>query len=244
MASRVEWSPYVLIWRPSVPPPPHYRLTYSGVFGASPTDSFEIWSMGLSFAYESDAATVADLASLASTASARWGYWWKGELVNNVHLTRTRIAAVGGDGKVLLNADGAYLQGDSLTVQTCTAGVPTMPSQVALAVTLQSPAAGQVGRGRFFLPGPKYPAGTDGRIDATSQGGALTAAAGFVDDLNSLVAGGVALGAVCVASGGSVLKGIPPATYRVSSVEVGRVLDTQRRRRGELAEEYASRAVA
>lgn len=117
-------------------------------------------------------------------------------------------------------------------------GQPPPPNQVALAVTLRADVArGPASKGRFYLP-----LVTMGTMDATTGllaadfvGGVEESATTLVADLNAAVLI-PATPAWKVAIMSRRVQG--PATREVKNIVVGRVADTQRRRRRSLAESY------
>lgn len=115
------------------------------------------------------------------------------------------------------------------------------PNQVSLVVaTTTEFSRGPAHRGRFYLPMPAIPIdAVDGTIDAPTALGVATAASVFIvalaDEPGPDLLGGMR---VCVMS----QRG-SGATNVVIGVDVGRVLDTQRRRRTELPENYQHAAV-
>jgi hypothetical protein len=142
---------------------------------------------------------------------------------------------------VKLNAitvDGHYKE--PVTNESIVADVPggivdsagAMPNQVALAVTLLTAVSrGPANKGRFYLPLPAYQVGADGMIGATYAANAETGTNTFIAALNAVNANF----RVAVYS----RKVGAPAQRLVTGVKVGRVLDTQRRRRRSLAENYS-----
>lgn len=114
------------------------------------------------------------------------------------------------------------------------------PNQVAYAVSLRT--AGDLGRvkGRFYAPLPSVAVDVDGTISETvaeiMEGSART----LINALNNQPGLDVLDLNVAVASQGRRNKNgtmrVPPRNHRVTGVGVGRVLDTQRRRRNKLAE--------
>lgn len=227
-----------------MPAPAHLRLTFSGVFGsvASPTEE---WSINFSAAKGGGAdITLSQLAPLATSLRTAWQTHMPPRTATGTILTRVRVAGIGANGLVQRDASGAYLQGDDV-VGGQGSGVSSMPLQIALAVTLHSEAGGPTGRGRVYLPAPVTGAlGADGRLSTTVRDGYNTSLKAFLDACNVSLNGTSAGARIVVASGGSVTKGIPPALRPVTRISVGRVLDTQRRRRGKLPEERAFSTLA
>ena len=107
----------------------------------------------------------------------------------------------------------------------------TPPNQVAIAVTLETGfSRGSAHRGRFYLPIPTIPIADDGRITAGSRDPLVASVNTFIAALNAVNANyDVAVFSRKLGS---------PRHRTVTGVHVGRVLDTQRRRRNKLAEAY------
>jgi hypothetical protein len=110
-------------------------------------------------------------------------------------------------------------------------GSPQYPNQVALAVTLITDyTRGPAHSGRFYMPLPAIPVAVDGRITADYAGGVRAAASGLITTINNNAQNAY----VAVFS----RKAGAPAHRQVTGTRVGRVLDTQRRRRSALPESY------
>lgn len=86
---------------------------------------------------------------------------------------------------------------------------------------------GPAHQGRFYPPVGQLSVGSDGRLDAGTAMGMAVSAAQLITDLN-----GSAVGS-CV-----VFSGIGLVAREITGIKVGRVADTQRRRRRALVEEY------
>lgn len=110
------------------------------------------------------------------------------------------------------------------------------PNQITLCVSLTTEfSRGPAHRGRFYLPLPGFGVdATTGVVSAGSIGVVATSAAAFIEALADEPGLDVFRGMrVCVMS--KIGSG---STNVVTGVDVGRVLDTQRRRRAELPESY------
>lgn len=202
----------------------HWYLQWGGKLPGS-----EQWSCGLRLAPESGVTPTNDPAMLAAAVTA----------VQAFHTSAD--AKVGSVAKLsfvklnLIGVDGRYVE--DVTMETPIAdvaggGASTMPNQVALAISLVTGfSRGPAHRGRFYIPVPAVPVeATTGLIAAATATTIKGAAQTFVDALNAIPNSYVA---VMSRKFGS------PAVRPVTGVEVGRVLDTQRRRRRSLAEQYA-----
>lgn len=226
-----------------MPAPRHFRLTFTGVFGAAAAP-VEEWSMGVSLIAVPDGTYSQEgLKSAVGALGPLWGSHVASYASTQARHTNTTLALVGVDGKYERNAAGAYQRAE---LATDVAGVSTtlVPLQIALAVSLHSNYDGPTGRGRFYVPTPGIAVQADGTYADTTAANAASAMKGFVDAINAAVAGGGGtwgapdspIGRVCVASGGSIVKGLAPALHPVTRVSVGEVPDTQRRRRSDLLE--------
>lgn len=112
---------------------------------------------------------------------------------------------------------------------------PSLPPQNSLVVSLRTALPGARARGRMYLP-PMAVAYVDdnGLMDPSFTGDVADNFAAFFTAVNSSVA--IDETVVVASDAGQTLT---PVTY----VQVGRVFDTQRRRRAEILESYETRAV-
>lgn len=231
-----------------MPKPAHARLTWSGTFGST-TSPAEIWAFGLNT--EPLDVAVFEAQTLVAALSTAWSTHLSPIMSTDVALTNVRAAAVAETGLVQRTAAGAYMQRDSGTSDTGDQppSVGTrMPISTALCVSLMTPRAGVTGKGRFFLPFPaQTPIEADFRISTSRIAALADACKGFVNAVNAATAaaqpGGTLSGQVVVASGGSVIEGLPPTLTQVTGIRVGRVPDTMRSRRGALREGYEVRTL-
>ena len=135
-----------------------------------------------------------------------------------------------------ITVDGKYAE--NVTHETVVANLAgggnvdnTPANQIALAVSLTTGVSrGPAHRGRFYSPVPCVVPAADGRI---AEGDALNAK-------NSATTLLTALNAITPNVQVAVMsrKAGAPAHQLVTGIQVGRVLDTQRRRRNKLAEAY------
>lgn len=116
-----------------------------------------------------------------------------------------------------------------------------LPPQTSIVASHRTGQIGRRGRGRMYLP-PTGASGLDastdyGRVAAGYQAGVLAAQVALLEDC-ALNFGGP--GFQCVPS----IIGAPWTSYAfITSVQVGDVFDTQRRRRAQLSENVSSSAV-
>lgn len=221
-----------------MPKPAHTRFSWSGVFG-SIANPLEEWNFNLNMGevvFTNDAArqTAVDAARTAySTHLAPL-------MFNTVHLTETRIAQIGADGKTTLDAGGEYNQ--ALNITPVTGGSTSTlryPLSVALCVSLETQRSGPKGKGRFYLPFPARALDAATYRLATATATEIATAAGaFVQAVDNTVDSSAGPNAVVsVVSSYGFVSG-------VTAVKVGTVPDTQRRRRGDMDEGYVRVAVA
>lgn len=150
----------------------------------------------------------------------------------------------------LIDTDGTY-RNKALThrrdLATAVSGTATQshPPQVSLVATLLTDAQrGIASKGRIYLAGLAQNAtqvgATDGLIAASQATAYATQVATLITNLNNwegldAVAGG--LDVSIVSDGG---RSLVPTERKVTAVKVGRVLDTQQRRRRDFAESYTA----
>lgn len=143
-------------------------------------------------------------------------------------LSFVKVNAIGTDGRYVLQTTN-----EAVLADIPGGGNPstTPANQIAVAVSLTTGfSRGPAHRGRFYLPLPAVTVDADGRISAVMAGIYDTAATALLADVNAISASWKM--AVFSRKLGS------PAVRNVTGIEVGRVLDTQRRRRRSLVEAY------
>jgi hypothetical protein len=203
----------------------HYYCQWGGTLPGN-----DEWSCGIRLAPNDPQSAVNDPALLAKVATA----------IQKFHTT----AGAGISGRAILTfvkcnlieADGHYSEG--VTYEQVMANVPggggstnSPPNQIALAISLTTAVSrGPAHRGRFFAPMPIYLLANDGRISTADQALAKTTATTLLTELNAASANTK----VAVYS----RKRLAPAHRIVTGIAVGRVYDTQRRRRNKLVEAY------
>lgn len=134
-----------------------------------------------------------------------------------------------------INPDGHYAEGT--TFQSLFPdwqggqNLPAPPNQVAWAVSLTTGVSrGLAHRGRFYLPLPTQTVASDGLVSVSARDAALPPLNTFLTAINALDPGYK----VAVFS----RKAGAPTHRLVTGIQLGRVLDTQRRRRRSLPEQY------
>lgn len=160
------------------------------------------------------------------------------KILSACQLTHIKAAAIGRDGK--------YLPGQVAMVESVFApvsggwGGSNVPNQCTLAVTTTTALTrGPAKMGRFYLPLPGQAIGVDGLISAADASNVAGAARTFIEAISDIP--GVD---IITSPGASVMSKVGNgASNRITGVKVGRVIDTQRRRRRSLVEGYSSVAV-
>jgi len=109
----------------------------------------------------------------------------------------------------------------------------TLPFQCSVAVSTRTALPTRAGRGRFFLPPFGLDTAVAGLFDSTAQAQVVRAAKAMIDHINAATSFGV------------VIWHKKTDTFDfVTSVDVGNVFDTQRRRRNQITETRISAAMA
>lgn len=203
----------------------------------------EIWSNSLRGA-SSETGPTASVPTHAEMAE-----WLAGELkdeisafharaTTKVHtvckLTYAKANVVDMDGRYVEKTTHEYVYPTPVAGSSSTA---LHPSQICWCVSLTTGLSrGPAHRGRFYLPMPAVsPQSTDGLVGAADAAGLAGSAKTFIEAVADTP--GIDLGIpfkVLVMS----KKAGAAATHEVTGIEVGRVLDTQQRRRRSLGEAY------
>lgn len=103
-----------------------------------------------------------------------------------------------------------------------------LPFQVAPVVSLRTALATRAGRGRFYAPSPAVDQQAAGRLITTAQTALLNSAVAMFTALTGAGLSGV------------LYSRTTTQTQEITSVDVGDVIDTQRRRRNKLIENRIS----
>lgn len=144
-------------------------------------------------------------------------------------LSYVKVNAVGINGRYVENNTNQAIYADTPGAVT---GQQYFPHQIALVVSLLTGfTRGTAHRGRFYLPLPAISLGSDGLMSTSAQATIDTAAETLRTNVNAVNADYE----MAVFS----RKDNAPGNRRVTSMSVGRVLDTQRRRRRALVEAYS-----
>lgn len=194
----------------------------------------EQWSCGLRLRKKTaGAAVAADAAGLLVGAAAAVVAYHQSANINisaNAKLSSVKLNTIGTDGHYMDSSTNEAIYSDLPGAGSAT---PVYPNQVALAVSLLTGfSRGPAHRGRFYLPIPSLGLDINGTIAAANADAVSDATDTFISSLNSL--GSPADYEVAVFSRKLGAAG----NRKVTGNEVGRVFDTQRRRRRSLVENY------
>lgn len=188
----------------------------------------ETWQIGVRVRVVDPASspTQADADNLNATFLAHWNAMF---LCNLFRWTGSKTTHVGADGLIYPGSVSRFHNNPAPIAGTQNGALAThFPSQCAHVVTLTtSEPRGLAAFGRVYLPPECSILGADGRIAQAIAAPLATEVAGWLSDINNLGF----VNAVAVMS----KKGLG-TTHNVTGTRVGRVVDTQRRRRRSLEE--------
>lgn len=219
-----------------MPVPEHFKVSFRGIIEGTPEQWSHSHSLTLAGGGNVENIRTSDLANA-------WGAMAAGVLSVAVKLQEIRCYRIGTNGRMVGNPNLRFFDGAARRAGTLDSVI--YPPQVALAVTTQGANRGPGRFGRFYLPGPGFRLSSDRRIDPTDQAGILANMATFLKALRD-----------CYSNPAdpdwndaypinvSTLGGGGAGSYqRVETVRLGRVLDTVRRRRNAMDEDYRATAL-
>jgi len=203
----------------------HWYVQWGGKLPGS-----EIWSCSLRMAFTGTGTADNSPSFATSVANAVSAFHTTaGSMIDaTCKLSYCKVNVVGTDGHYISPTTQETVFADLAGPNS---GGPLHPNQVALAVSWTTGVTrGPAHRGRFYLPMPSVVIGADTLVTTTARDSVKTRATALLTALNAIRTD--AKVAVFSRKSGA-------ATNRlVQGVEVGRVLDTVRRRRNKLAELY------
>lgn len=217
----------------------HVKVT---IFGDM-LNSGEIWSTGFRMGQEDPAGGNFDVNhAWVDGLKALWQATFTGATQNFSPRFRTlgiKAGVVQTDGKMDLGT--IYTSTYATPISGGSSG-PTFPPQIAIVCSLRATNPTGLGsKGRMYLPGFNAAIDANGQISGTDTSRLATDMKAFLDGAESATN---SPGYVMNCSQGRV--GVPfaaPVNKRVTSIKVGSVYDTQRRRRNALVESYASQTL-
>jgi hypothetical protein len=204
----------------------HRRLTFAGIIGPAAIP-YEAWTFRLNL---SNGEPGLNPQTLLDAALAAYTTHLAGRIRPTAILKEIKYADIGAG--TTLQPGGAYV-GNPLIKVADVAGTATgdnMPSQIAQVVSLDTGLRGPRNRGRFYVPMPACTIDLSNGLNSTANSQALAnAAAAFMGALN----GPAGFGNVSIVSSSG-------SSRPVTSCRVGRVMDTIRSRRAQMAEAYGA----
>lgn len=210
---------------------PHFRITARFDLGTSASPELEEATCTLAFKRDT-ALSASGRQDYVDDAFADWAAFvidGSAKISNTVLLRECRLYHIDNTGHI--DEDPAISTGEP--VRGIAAG-PYHPYQCSTVVTLVAGVRGKGRLGRIFLPPSCLPIGQDGSIASGPHSDAVGSVATLLNALGNAPALDVGWGLVVAGHTGT-------GTLRdVTSFRVGRVMDTQRRRRRSLPEAYVS----
>lgn len=132
-------------------------------------------------------------------------------------------------------AEAAWTAGKTTSVQA------RMPPQIAVVLSLRSTTPGSRGRGRLYWPAIGAQVDTTTlRLSVPTAAAAATAAATYLDGMATALKNALAPSPSLIDYDLCVVSPTTGSKTRITRIEVGNVLDVQRRRRDRLVEVYAT----
>jgi hypothetical protein len=237
-------------------PAQHYKVTvYGDAYSGAEEWSFG-WRTQKPVTADVDAAAQAHASAIQSAVTAFWSGGTSGTQFFNTHrLQGVKVAVIDPDGQypdghiagevMFANVAGPYVLG----------GGERTVAQNAMCVTLTTlRPRGLASKGRFFLPPMNWQISSDGLISTAGRDAIVTRVKTFLDAVNAAAPAGEDIAVFSRGKGvksfnaetGKIEWDYPNTGYfaTVTGVEVGRVVDTIRRRRRQLVESRAGQALA
>lgn len=211
----------------------HFKVTLEGT---NATDQ-DIWTTGWRIAPSPASEPIINYPAMANTllqsvTGAAQTFWdaLKGRIAPGTRLTSAKVAPVDEDGRYIDNMDSVIYDWETPLRGT---GSSAHPPQVAVVASLTTGTRrGNATHGRMYLPMTAVPiSGQDFTIPTSERQTIANAVKGLLND---------SLGTIADASlDPVVMSNIGSGTTRtITTVAVGSIADTQRRRRNRFTEQY------
>ena len=211
----------------------HFKVTLEGT---NATDQ-DIWTTGWRIAPSPASEPIINYPAMANTllesvTGAAQTFWTalRGRIAQGTRLNSVKVAPVDEDGRYIDNMDSVFYDWETPLAGT---GNSAHPPQVSVVASLTTGTRrGNATHGRMYLPLTAVPISTqDFTISTTVRQEIANAVVGLLDD---------SLGTIADASlDPVVMSNIGSGTTRtITTVAVGSIADTQRRRRNRFTEEY------
>lgn len=217
-----------------MPYQPHLKISYIGERRAGSTSpAVETWTFATRWAPVSGVAfptngSTEDMDALAAAGATNAGAFFNQQwFEDSVYLTETRAYMIGADGKAVGNI--GY---NVLATPFKGAATHKYPFQVAHSVSLVAEGRGKGKYGRVYLPGSGTQVNSDGLLPVPACTTLATNFAQYMGLVDTALAARLGQDVELVVAGTTGAGTLRP----VREIWVGRVLDTQRRRRRSLTE--------
>lgn len=219
--------------------PEHWLLAWGGTLHGT-----EIWSNSLRMVPNTGAAVSSEDAEafLADFQTDVTTFFGTGVFHNQCKVEWAKFNKIGSDGRYASDSESNTRVFAAAVPGTGTGG---FPPQISCAVTLLTDAdRGLASKGRFFLAGLASDTNAfdlpSGRLSTGRRDLIKTSVTAFLDNVNNMPGLDSSMGGFdvhIVSQGNAFRNGV---ARKVTGIKVGRVLDTQRRRRNNLVEDYGS----
>lgn len=201
-----------------------FRHRAVGTFGGVETWTFGVYSEGTGTVDAAETSWDAGVTAFFSTALAA-------RMSTDIQCLTTSTASIS-------ETDGSQITRRELVNDSAgTSTSESLPYQVTAVVSTRTALATRAGRGRFYAPSLDVAQMSSGRMTTACRDDLADAAAAMFGELAS---GGL-VPVIFHRSGSSGTA--PFSTTLIESIDVGDVLDTQRRRRNKLIEDRTSRTL-
>ena len=215
---------------------PFIRLTWGGTFDGEE----EIWSNNLSLVPDGNFPVYWDDATVSPQIIAAVNAWHTSDgagISNRCKLAWIKIANIRTDGTY---GDEPFIYDFPTPVSGGSIG--SIETTRSLAVSFKTQfARGKAANGRFYIPAFNENVSTNGRLATATQENVLEAAVLFIDAINAAlepaIAGSARVGVTANAE-------VAPRHAVATTVRVGDVIDSQRRRKNKMLENYVSDVLA
>lgn len=211
---------------------PHYLLAWGGPYWGT-----EEWTNTLRFG-RSDGTINEDVAEplLETLAEVVRDYVQSSSYSSRASFAWLKVNAIQANGRYAYPTTNQWEEPTPIVSGTGSAGYP----QIATAISTRTDfSRGFAAKGRYFLPlSPEI--GSNGRMTATYAGQLAGDASTFLEQINAVLDPG-GTGATGLAL--RVYSAYDAQAHLITSVRVGDVADTQRRRRNQLPELYVASSV-
>lgn len=203
---------------------PFLRLVVSGSLYTA-----ETFSWGLSFIEQTTTPDAPDEVPPALLTALQTFWQGTSRISQYAQVTSVKLNLIGTDGRYANQETVEYEPTPPYKGSSSIAVAPQLSLVVSLGTAFRR---GRAHAGRFYLPLPGEGPETDGRLHPNFASTTCAAAKAMLDAFNVALGPDWHLGVVSDLGAGSA--------HTVTTVRVGRVLDTLRSRRSSLAEDYAT----